>query len=138
MAPGGTPSQLTSCQNRLHLKLRSRQEKVHAHSFVLRPELGIQYTYVKILSTTNLNWIHISRPFLRNFCYKKIAYTYLIMSWLTNFNLIQIHVRQKSLEIQNVSIPVWMALIRTPVNRTGPVLNLFRKDTIAYGHLCTP
>ena len=52
------------------MKLPSQQEKIHAHSFVLTLELGIQYTYIyiwKILSTIDFQLDARSSRFSQEF-----------------------------------------------------------------------
>ena len=55
-------------------KKPSQHEKIHAHPFVLGPELGVRYTYTYAKHSE-----HISHPFLRNCAYDRYKYTSVIL-----------------------------------------------------------
>ena len=58
--------------------LPSQQEKIHAHSFVLGPELRIQYiyTYVKNLSTIDFEFDARTLRFSQELYRNRDEYTY--------------------------------------------------------------
>ena len=70
-------------------RLPPQQEKIHAHSFVLGPELWIQYTYTLVQNSENHRfWVRCT--YRTNSSRNRCEYTYVLM----NSNSIRIHIRQ--------------------------------------------